>query len=482
MKVYSGLTVIGVTIALSSAMYLSQSNRPYDLVAIKFCPKTANLPPRYGEEFSQRSQESLDKKYCSYEHKLLKEIWSQKQFESSTPLPESSFSIRHIPASNKNAIWFLVAPVASGIAYLSWTKKAEIDELSAHSELEAYKTCIKISTVSNQNEREFKNLQTNRVWDKQKVKHGFISIEAMQDKLIRQQEIQDKTHTSTLKQFDLADSDMDKKIAENIRDKHKADKESQKILGKKSDSDSDESSNPDSYIQERVNQLLEALKQWEDGWLYTIIKNNKPLWLIGSQGSGKTNTAGCIAIIRKYCFDAPIYQLIDRHATGENWKVWQLLDAQIKAESESEIGQALEDACERWLARIKEVPKQKQQLVIDEFTNLKKIPSCKESAMKFFSMHLTDTRKAKEYFIGINHYFTNESTVEGTFEARKAGTIQIKKFSANGETPLPRVQIVHGLVDSNGNELEEVEVTLPSWFEAVKIYNHFNGSKLDFEG
>jgi hypothetical protein len=206
------------------------------------------------------------------------------------------------------------------------------------------------------------------------------------------------------------------------------------------------------------------------------------LWLIGSQGSGKTNTAGCIAIIRKYCFDAPIYQLIDRHATGENWKVWQLLDAQIKAESESEIGQALEDACERWLTRIKEVPKQKQQLVIDEFTNLKKIPSCKESAMKFFSMHLTDTRKAKEYFIGINHYFTNESTVEGTFEARKAGTIQIKKFSANGETPLPRVQIVHGLVDSNGNELEEVEVTLPSWFEAVKIYNHFNGSKLDFEG
>jgi hypothetical protein len=233
-------------------------------------------------------------------------------------------------------------PVASGIAYLSWTKKAEIDELSAHSELEAYKSCIKLTTVSSQNEREFKTLQTNRVWDKQKVKHGFISIEAMQDKLKRSSLIQDKTHTSTLKQFDLADSDMDKKIAENLRDKHKAESESQKILGKKSDSDSETSSNPESHIQERANQLIEALKRWEDGWLYTIIKNNKPLWLIGSQGSGKTNTAGCIAIIRKYCFDAPIYQLIDRHATGENWKVWQLLDAQIKAESESEIGQALE--------------------------------------------------------------------------------------------------------------------------------------------
>jgi hypothetical protein len=50
--------------------------------------------------------------------------------------------------------------------------------------------------------------------------------------------------------------------------------------------------------------------------------------------------------------------------------------------------------------------------------------------------------------------------VSGTFEAILAGTIQIKKFSSNGETPLPRVRIVHGLVDSSGNELEEVEGTL----------------------
>ncbi|MBF2067246.1 MAG: hypothetical protein IGS39_22945 [Calothrix sp. C42_A2020_038] len=50
--------------------------------------------------------------------------------------------------------------------------------------------------------------------------------------------------------------------------------------------------------------------------------------------------------------------------------------------------------------------------------------------------------------------------VSGTFEAILAGTIQIKKFSASIEAPLPRVQIVHVLMDSNGNELEEVEGTL----------------------
>ncbi len=44
------------------------------------------------------------------------------------------------------------------------------------------------------------------------------------------------------------------------------------------------------------------------------------------------------------------------------------------------------------------------------------------------------------------------------------------------------VQIVHGLVDENGNELEEVESTLPVWLEANKIYGHFNGSPINFEG
>lgn len=473
---YAGLSVLWLTIALSSSMFLGQTKRPHAIVAVRFCPQTANRPPNYGKEFSRRAQQKLDNQYCRYERKLLKEVWEDKQFESSTPLPESSITVRTIPASESKAIWFLVAPIASGFAYLSWAKKAELNEESAHYELEGYKTEIKLIGVNARNERDFKATSINSNWDKQRVKAKHISVDAVQDKLKRQTEVQDKTHASALKQYDLADSEMSKKIAENQRDKLKADKESQKLLNIKNDG---HVTTNDSNNQQLINQLVDALKQHEEGWLYAIIKNSKPLWLIGSQGSGKTNTAGCIAIIRQYCFSAPIYQLIDRHATGENWKVWQLLNAQIKAESESEIGQALEDACERWLARIKEVPKQKQQLIIDEFTNLKKIPSCKEAAMTFFSMHLTDTRKAKEFFIGINHYFTNESTVEGTFEARKAGTIQIKKFSANGETPLSRVQIVHGLVDNNGNELEEVEGTLPNWFEAVQIYNHFNGKPID---
>jgi hypothetical protein len=59
--------------------------------------------------------------------------------------------------------------------------------------------------------------------------------------------------------------------------------------------------------------------------------------------------------------------------------------------------------------------------------------------------------------------------------------ILIQKFSANGETPLPRIAIRHGLVDVNGNNLDDVEKTLPSWFHPEKIYQHFNGNPINFE-
>ncbi|MFM6909967.1 MAG: hypothetical protein ACKPKW_12650, partial [Dolichospermum sp.] len=57
----------------------------------------------------------------------------------------------------------------------------------------------------------------------------------------------------------------------------------------------------------------------------------------------------------------------------------------------------------------------------------------------------------------------------------------IQKFSANGETPLPRIVIRHGLVDSAGNNLEDIEKSLPNWFHPQKIYDHFNSKPLDFD-
>jgi hypothetical protein len=58
--------------------------------------------------------------------------------------------------------------------------------------------------------------------------------------------------------------------------------------------------------------------------------------------------------------------------------------------------------------------------------------------------------------------------------------ILIQKFSANGETPLPRVVVKHGLVDADGNNLEDVEKSLPGWLHPEKIYNHFNNKPIEF--
>lgn len=273
----------------------------------------------------------------------------------------------------------------------------------------------------------------------------------------------------SLKNHELAIAQLNKEIANNEL--------SVAEIKRKLDKLNNVSAKQPSASEEFKNSLIDALKSHEDGYLWKIINSLKPLWLIGNQGSGKTYTAGAIALIRKYCLDAPIHQLIDRHATGDNADVWKLLEATSKAESEEEISQAFDECCSRWLSRIKEKPTKKQQVIVDEFTNLKSL--CADSAVNFFKMSLTDTRKAKEYLLGITHNATNESFPDGTAAARKSGTILLEKFSANGETPLSRVVIRYGLVDENGNNLEDEERTLPSWFHPLKIYDHFHGKPIE---
>ena len=225
--------------------------------------------------------------------------------------------------------------------------------------------------------------------------------------------------------------------------------------------------------------LIEALKGHEDGYLWTIINSLKPLWLIGNQGSGKTYSASAIALIRKYCLDAPIEYLIDRHATGDNAEVWKFLQPKNIAEIEDDIASTMQDNVIFWGNRIKSKPNDKLQVIVDEFTNLRGLIG--ELADTWFKLSLTDTRKAKCFLLGITHNDTNSSFAEGTKDTRKAGMILIQKFSANGETPLPRIVVKYGLVDVNGNSLEDVEKTLPAWFHPQKIHDHFNGKPIDFD-
>jgi hypothetical protein len=474
MKPYAGLAVLGVTVALSAAMYLGQSSRPYDLVGIKFCPRTANI----NQPNSIEAQENLDRKYCQYEHKMLRETWERLQFEADKPLPDNSFVLRSIPAIDSGVGWFLVAPIASGIAYLAWSKKSEDDEMSAHYELEGFKTAIKLTTVSNQGEREFKTLVNNRAWDKQKVAQGFISVEAMQDKLNRQTEIQDKTHAAALTEYDAMIAELLKKKSEALRDAAKADKERDKVLSRAVSPEHGDMLT-DSKLK---NALIEALKGHEDGWLWKIIDNQKPIWVLGEAGSGKSTLAASIVMIREKLFDMPLYQLVDAHAGDNLKKSWKYLSPTFVAQSEEEIGQAFDDARERWLDRINNQENKKaQQLLVDEFTNYSDSDITKDPAKKFVKASLSDPRKAEEWVVCIAHFFTNTATggSDGTAKGRARGTIQIDRKTANGKTPLNNATI-NGLNDEQGEPIEDLKVTIPGWLTPDSIHHHFNDKPIQF--
>jgi hypothetical protein len=242
---------------------------------------------------------------------------------------------------------------------------------------------------------------------------------------------------------------------------------------------------PVSTNKELSNSLIEALKTHEDGWMWKIIDNQTPLWLIGRQGCGKTFKAATFAMVRKYCLDIPVRHLIDEHATGDNTAIWKYLEPQQISESLEDIGGTFDSIVDGWKLRISGKNEQKQpatitpeQIVVDEYTELKS--EVGEPAERFYKRHLKDTRKAKSYVIGVTHNDTNSSYPEGTQAQRESGTILIQAFSANGKVPLPRVKVVRGLLDEAGNELLEFEATIPDWFLPETIHKHFHGSPIQF--
>ncbi len=464
------VSILGVTVGLSSALYLGQSDYPFEMVGVKFCPTTANTVKPH-QQNPVETQEELDRKYCQYEQKLLKEVWEREQFKASKPIPDTSIKLRTIQFIDAGVMWFLVAPVSMWIGYAAWAKKSENDSLAYSLELEGFKTQLAVIGASARQERDFKSQVISTNWDKQRVAAGLISVEAMQDQLKRQTEIQDKTHAASLKQFDAGMSEMDKSIAENLKDAAIADKEREKIKNLAPRN----TNHPTDSNKENINLMIDGLKNHEDGYLWKIVTAIKPIWIVGDMGSAKTNMSVSLGLIRKYCLDIPVFRVADRHLRGDNYDVWKLLEAGGMVDNDTSILEVLQDVVERRNERIQN-PKESEpeQFILDEFTQLAKID--KESVERFVTSTFSDNRKAKEYFIGVTHNLTNAAFGEGTAEMRK-GAFYIEKFTADNVAPLPRIVIKTGLKDEAGNNLEDEERTLPSWFRAEKIYNHLTAKK-----
>ena len=389
--------------------------------------------------------------------------------------------IKILPPEDSTAVYFgLASSTLLLVAYGVSKALTNHQEKAIHSQFKLLKIHALENDLIEQTHIDLKQftLQNQSEITKQAIsRHTQESIQAMKSEGELQLDHLNGTLQGELSirqhQYEL--SELDKETAKNqletLETRKKIDK-----LSNPSKADTTVKTTPN---EELKNSLIEALKNHEGGWMWTIISSLKPLWLIGNQGSGKTYTASAIALIRKYCLDADIEYLLDRHATGDNAEVWEFLKAKNIAEVEEDIAATMQNNIVFWGNRIKQKPNNKLQVIVDEFTNLRGLIG--DLADTWFKLSLTDTRKAKCFLLGITHNDTNSSFAEGTKDTRKAGMILLQKFSANGETPLPRVVIRYGLVDSQGNNLEDVEKTIPDWFHPQKIHDHFNGKPIDFD-
>lgn len=475
------LALAGVCgVAAIIGLATSQTRQPYDLTQIQFCPRSAN---------GVHSQIALDKRFCNQPRFVLTEEWQRYGlYGSIIPYKGDAIQwVRDLPTDNPNqllgygiaviGLWGVVGCLLVRSQRLKRTDY-ELSELEKTGDYAIWQ--------HNKYKREVKQHSTQLYTER--LKDGLTDLD-VQDR--KQLGLTDEENERAKARIQLEDfmkaravnhSVMDKTIAENLRDRAKAEQERGKIEGKTKSAIAD-SDNQQSVDQQRANQLIEALKAHEDGWLWKIIDNQKPVWVLGEAGSGKSTLAASIVMLREYLFDMPLYQLIDAHS-GENLrKAWRYLSPQLIAQTESDIGLAFDDARSRWLDRINNQPeKRPQQLLVDEFTNYSESDITKEPAKKFVKASLSDPRKAEERLVCIAHFFTNTAVggSDGTAKGRARGTIQIDRKTADGKIPL-KVAVINGLNNSEGDAEVDKKVTIPSWLTPESIHKHFNGQPIDFD-
>jgi energy-coupling factor transporter ATP-binding protein EcfA2 len=209
---------------------------------------------------------------------MLKEVWEREQFKSNLPL-DSSLVSKHIPGDDSGGIWLLAAPCFMGFGWVTWLKHCQGIEEQSHSELEAFKSTIKITSVSHKNEREFKTGVINNRWNDRKVEAGLISIDALHDRFQKQQELQDLTHEATKEQFAVNSAQNRQRIAQAEMEAAMCHNEANNIESGKFDK---VTLPKDEHPPESLSGLPEQYQ-----WMKQILK--QPFSVIsGEQGSGKS--------------------------------------------------------------------------------------------------------------------------------------------------------------------------------------------------
>ena len=466
-----GMCLFGLAALISFGA--SQSRRPYDLTQIQFCPKSVN---------GEQGQAELNKRYCNAPRYVLTEEWERYgSYGGIIPYKgDAIMKVKDLPTDNPyqllgNGVAVVSLWGVTGCLLVRIQRLKQSDYLCSETEKTENYRVWQHELTTRQVQKHTSNLDADITKD---IKSQLDLQTRAELGLTDEENEQAKAELSLedyLKARKAKHSNLDKHIAENLRDAAKANKEREKLELKRNSSSADDGAYTakSSSEEARKKVVIEQLKDHEDGWLWNVVNAKKPLWVIGEQGSGKSSFATCVCLVRYALFGWKLRMVVDAHGQKNIHDAWKPLADVFPTFQEMLVGshnnyeaiaQGFLESIEVWAERMGQTPKPDYiQSIYDEMTQLSLQPECKDAAKAFVRNSMSDTRGGRDKVICIAHTFTNAATGDaaGFKELRDKSVVLIERFSEDGEVPRS-----DAVLRISG---EESQVTVPHWFTPSQI-------------
>jgi len=390
--------------------------------------------------------------------------------------------LKRLPAQNPNAGLY---GLCSGVFFLAgfFIFKQSTDDLENNLDLViANKKALVFERNLEQNKHlsieELKAQQEEQfIKDIMNREHGSAMYELMSDgerQLTadghhKAKQVEDASVELQLAQLKAQMAEQEEKTAKHRVEVAKLNKSEAKKKGSGQAGDADEVAK---------DELIGKLKEHEDGWLYTVVMSNKPIFIIGSQGSWKSYCSAAIALCRYYLKGQKLISIVDPHFNknaSESWKELIMLEPECYGSAQDwlEVGEGIQAGFERWNTRT--LKDDALTSIWDEQTNWALHEECVKAAKDFMGRVISDPRKANEAPLIITHSFTNAGTGGGSgfAQAREEGVLQLWLNSDNEMKPLFKGKLI-GFKDEDGELVDELKITIPKdWFNPTAIKRLF---------
>lgn len=227
--------------------------------------------------------------------------------------------------------------------------------------------------------------------------------------------------------------------------------------------------------------LETEMKLHEGGWIWDLIAPNQFIILYGKPGSAKSYTAASIAIAQSIIHGSHLESIADPDYHQNKNKAWEhlkKLDPIIAGENKDwqSYGDCIDVIFQSYATRTqKDDP---VSHIWDEIMLLRK--ELPEKSDRFMATMVASPRKANSSEICITHSLTTEGLPgsDKIMESIKESSIRLKLKANARKEPLFK-GVIGGWIDSQGNEIEYMEVTIPEWFrpeQLIKIWEKKNSS------